>query len=39
LPEWPPYDCDRRATMVFDVESRVVDDPDREARQIWEAMA
>jgi len=39
LPEWPPYGCDRRATMVFDVESRVVDDPDCEARQIWEAMA
>ena len=27
LPEWPAYDLDRRATMVFDRVSRVVDDP------------
>jgi para-nitrobenzyl esterase len=39
IPPWPPYDSDHRATMVFDVEPRVVDDPDREAREIWEAMA
>jgi para-nitrobenzyl esterase len=36
LPEWPPYGRDRRATMLFDEESCVVDDPDGEARQIWE---
>jgi para-nitrobenzyl esterase len=27
LPDWPPYEPDRRATMVFNLESRVVDDP------------
>ena len=27
LPSWPPYREDRRATMVFDAESRVLDDP------------
>ena len=26
LPDWPAYDAARRATMVFNVESRVVDD-------------
>jgi para-nitrobenzyl esterase len=27
LPDWPAYDADRRATMVFNLESRVVEDP------------
>ena len=27
LPEWPRYDSSRRATMMFDAESRVIDDP------------
>jgi para-nitrobenzyl esterase len=27
LPDWPAYEPGRRATMVFDLESRVVDDP------------
>ena len=27
LPDWPAYDLARRATMVFDATSRVVDDP------------
>lgn len=26
LPAWPPYDLRRRATMIFDRESRIVDD-------------
>ena len=30
LPEWPVYDTERRATMVFDRESKVVHDPDRD---------
>jgi para-nitrobenzyl esterase len=33
LPKWPAYDAERRATMVFDTESRVVDDPDRAIRE------
>jgi para-nitrobenzyl esterase len=27
LPDWPAYDPQRRATMVFNLESRVVEDP------------
>ena len=26
-PRWPPYELEHRSTMVFDVESHVVDDP------------
>ncbi len=29
LPEWAPYDAERRATMVFDDEPALVDDPRR----------
>jgi para-nitrobenzyl esterase len=35
LPEWPPYDPVRRATMRFDRECRVVDDPGSAARRLW----
>jgi para-nitrobenzyl esterase len=35
LPVWPVYDEGRRATMVFDVECTVADDPDAEERQAW----
>jgi len=33
-PGWPAYDATRRATMVFDLESRVVDDPTSEVRKV-----
>jgi para-nitrobenzyl esterase len=33
-PGWPAYDAAKRATMIFDVESRVVDDPERELREL-----
>ena len=32
VPEWPAYDHERRAAMVFDVKPTVVDDPKREVR-------
>lgn len=32
---WPQYEPHHRATMVFDAESRVVDDPDRDERLLW----
>ncbi|HVC77887.1 MAG TPA: carboxylesterase family protein [Candidatus Micrarchaeaceae archaeon] len=32
LPEWPAYEVGRRATMRFDVESRLVHDPERPRR-------
>jgi para-nitrobenzyl esterase len=33
-PNWPPYTAERRATMLFDVHSRVADDPNAEIRKI-----
>ena len=38
LPEWQPYDAERRATMLFDVPSRVENDPRREERLAWEGL-
>ena len=35
LPAWPKYELDRRATMVFDVETRVVDDPRGDERRLF----
>jgi len=32
---WPRYDTKRRATMMFDRESRVVDDPAGDLRALW----
>jgi para-nitrobenzyl esterase len=34
LPAWPAYDASRRATMVFNLESRVVDDPYPAVRKV-----
>lgn len=33
LPTWPAYDAQARATMVFDLKSRVVNDPNAELRR------
>jgi carboxylesterase type B len=35
-PGWPRYDLRRRATMRFDMTSRVVDDPRAAERAVWE---
>jgi para-nitrobenzyl esterase len=35
LPAWPSYDLARRATMHFDVDSRIVDDPGGDMRRMW----
>ena len=32
LPKWPAYDVESRATMLFDNESTVVNDPGRQTR-------
>ncbi len=37
LPFWPKYDADRRATMIFNEECKVVDDPGKDDRLFWEA--
>ncbi len=34
LPAWPAYDPERRATMVFNLESRVVEDPYSGVRKV-----
>jgi para-nitrobenzyl esterase len=33
-PNWPAYTLERRATMLFDVQSRVVEDPNGQVRKI-----
>jgi para-nitrobenzyl esterase len=39
LPDWPAYTPDGRATMILDSECRLVPDPDRDARLLWERIA
>ncbi len=39
LPSWPPYAGDRRYTMIFNDECKVVMDPDGEARELWSKVA
>jgi para-nitrobenzyl esterase len=38
LPAWPKYDSSRRPTMVFDLQSKVVDDPRGEQRKLMAAL-
>jgi para-nitrobenzyl esterase len=38
IPKWPAYDSVSRATMVFDRETRVENDPRAEIRKFWEQM-
>jgi para-nitrobenzyl esterase len=35
IPHWPAYDLTRRATMAFDVQPHVIDDPRSEARKMF----
>jgi para-nitrobenzyl esterase len=39
LPRWPTYTPDERATMILDSGCRIVGDPDRDARLLWEPIA
>ncbi|HEV2187373.1 MAG TPA: carboxylesterase/lipase family protein [Stellaceae bacterium] len=39
IPAWPAYTPETRATMVFDTRCRVVNDPLREARDLWTRVA
>jgi para-nitrobenzyl esterase len=36
LPKWPLYDSAKRATMIFDTQSKVINDPQQEQRLIFE---
>jgi para-nitrobenzyl esterase len=38
IPRWPAYDASARATMVFDTDTRVENDPRGEIRKFWESM-
>jgi len=38
IPRWPSYDATTRATMVFDTDTRVENDPRSEIRKFWEKM-
>jgi len=37
--DWPAYTADKRTTMVFNDQSRTVDDPDKEVRPLWGKLA
>jgi para-nitrobenzyl esterase len=37
-PGWAAYDLGTRATMTFDVDSAVIDDPRPDRRRLWEAI-
>jgi para-nitrobenzyl esterase len=36
IPFFPPYDSEKRATLIFDKEVKVVDDPYRQERTVWD---
>ncbi len=38
IPKWLPYDATRRATMIFDDETRLEEDPRGEIRRFWADM-
>jgi para-nitrobenzyl esterase len=38
IPNWPAYDSTKRATMIFDHETRIENDPRSEIRKFWEEM-
>ncbi len=35
LPHWAPYEPGARATMIFDTDTRVENDPRRQFRELW----
>ncbi|HZS10144.1 MAG TPA: carboxylesterase family protein [Blastocatellia bacterium] len=39
IPNWPAYTLETRATMFLDAECRVVNDPCREERLLWQQLA
>ncbi len=38
LPAWPPYNVEQRATMLFNLENTINNDPQSEIRKIWEGI-
>ncbi|MFI5034238.1 MAG: carboxylesterase family protein, partial [Reyranellales bacterium] len=37
--DWAPYTADKRTTMMFNDESKAVDDPDKDVRPLWAKVA
>ncbi len=37
-PDWPRYDTDKRAVMIFNAQCRVENDPDRDERRFWQSI-
>jgi len=35
IPKWPAYDAATKPTMIFDVDTRVVEDPKKDLRGFW----
>jgi para-nitrobenzyl esterase len=35
LSAWPPYDLERRTTMIFSDAPHVIDDPQGQVRVLW----
>jgi para-nitrobenzyl esterase len=38
IPHWPAYDTASRSVMIFDSQTRVDADPNRELRQLWDRL-
>lgn len=38
LPQWPSYDLQKRATMIFDLKPEVVNDPDKAERELLQRL-
>ncbi|MHA1729220.1 MAG: carboxylesterase/lipase family protein [Promethearchaeota archaeon] len=38
IPDWKPYDLDKRTTLLFDKEIKMAEDPLREQRLAWEGI-
>jgi para-nitrobenzyl esterase len=38
IPQWPAYTPEKRATMIFDIECRVENDPDGKALKAWDGI-
>ena len=38
IPKWKPYDLENRSTMLFGIETKLVDDPFKADRIVWEGI-
>ncbi len=38
IPNWPTYNTRERPVMIFDTQTRVQNDPNRELRLMWDTL-